>query len=127
MGGNEIDQIVYARLVMLAFHIGTLGLIYYAARSFTSRDAAMLGVLSYISCVYVFFHAAAFRADPIATFLLMASITILLVSRLTWYQVLAAGAAVAIAGSVTIKSIIYVPTIFAAVIFRLFEKRIGAP
>ena len=123
LADNEIDQIVYARLVMLAFHIGTLSLIYYAARHFVSRNAALLGVLSYTACVYVFLHAAAFRADPVATFLLMSSITILLVSRLTWFHVLAAGAAVAIAGLMTIKSIIYVPIIFAVAILRLLEKK----
>jgi hypothetical protein len=120
---NEIGQIIIARLIMLALHTGALGLIYYAARRFTSRDAALLGVLSYTACGYVLLHGAAFRADPIATFLLIAAVTALLAPRLSWLHTVFAGAAIAIAGLVTIKSIFYVPVIVAVAISRLVEEK----
>jgi hypothetical protein len=123
LAADEIGQIIVARLIMLALHIGTLGLIYYAARFFTSRDAALLGVLSYAACGYVLLYGADFRTDPIVTFLLIASATTLLAPRLSWLHTVSAGAAVAIAGLVTIKSIFYVPLIIAVAILRLIEAK----
>jgi len=121
ISGSEIDQIVAGRLFMLVLETGMLGLVYYAARRFVARDAALLGVLSYAVCNFVIAHGASFRTDPIATFLLMSAVALMLAPRLCRRQTLFAGVAVALAGLVTIKSVFYLPVIVAIAAWRLVE------
>jgi hypothetical protein len=115
---NVIDRIVTARVLMLGFEAGTFWLIYIAARRFVSREAALLGLFSYASLNYVLIHGAAFRADPVTTFFLMASVAIFLASELTFASAIAGALALAIAGLITIKSAFYLPVIGAILLWR---------
>lgn len=119
--GHEIDQIVAARLVMLLLLFGTATLIYRVSTRFFSQDAALLAVLSYLSCGYVLSHGASFRFDPISTFLLMLALALLLTPNLRSAHTVLAGLSIALAGLVTIKSVFYLPTIVAVSMWRLCE------
>lgn len=115
---NVIGRIVSARILMLGFEAGTFWLIYSSARRFVSREAALLGLFTYASLNYVLIHGASFRADPIATFFLMASVAIFLAPELTFTSAIAGALALAIAGLVTIKSAFYLPPIAAILLWR---------
>lgn len=107
--GSEIDQIIAGRLAMLALQLGSATLIYHISRAFTTHDPALLAVLAFLSFSFVLKHGASFRYDPIATFLLMGAAALLLTSRLRWSAALAAGAAIGVAGLITIKSVLFLP------------------
>lgn len=117
MPGNEIDQIVAARGVMFLLQIGACGFIYAVGRKlYGSPAAAVVGVFVYLTFSYVIHHGTSFRADPIAAFLLMAALWLLVRDRGGWPDIAAAGVLTALAGIVTIKSIFYVPTLSLAVL-----------
>lgn len=119
---NVIGRIVTARVLMLGFEAGTLWLIYVCARRFVSREAALLGLFTYVSLNYVLIHGASFRADPIVTFFLMASVAIFLAPEFTFTSAIAGALALAIAGLITIKAAFYLPPIGAILLWRYVES-----
>jgi hypothetical protein len=119
--GHEIDQIVAARTIMLLLLFGTAILIHRVSTRFLSQDAALLAVLSYLSCGYVLSPGASFRFDPISAFLLMLALALLLTPNLRSAHTILAGLSIALAGLVTIKSVFYLPTIVAVSAWRLYE------
>ncbi|WP_424833011.1 ArnT family glycosyltransferase [Ruegeria sp.] len=120
--GHEMEQIFAARLVM----IGCLGLttfsIHRIARHFTTRRSADIAVLGYLTSGFVLAHGASFRADPIAAALLTTSIMILLSTRLSFWQMVAAAIMSALAVLVTIKSALYLPAFLAVLIWRIEDR-----
>jgi hypothetical protein len=124
--GNELDQIMAARLVMLGLQAGIATMIYRCARLFADHRASLLAVLCYLGTAYVARHGASFRFDPIATFLLMAALTVVARAPLVRWTMAIAGGLVAIAALVTMKSIFYVPALVAFGCWRVSlaeEKR----
>lgn len=112
---SEIDQVIAARGVMFVLQVITCGFIYTVGRKlFQSGEAAMVGLLVYLSFSYTVDHGTSFRADPIAACLLMGALWLLVRDRTGWPEVVAAGALLALAGMVTIKAFFYVPTLALA-------------
>lgn len=107
ISGGEIDQIVMARLAMLGLGAGTLAMIFLIARRFTSTGAALFAVAAYVTSSNIIVHGASFRFDPIATFLLMSALALLMLSGMRWYHAAAAGVLIALAGLITIKSVFF--------------------
>ncbi|MDH3281497.1 MAG: glycosyltransferase family 39 protein, partial [Gammaproteobacteria bacterium] len=124
VSGNEVDQVVAARGVMFALQLGTCGLIYLVGRRLFGPAAAVFGGLAYLSLSYVVDHGTSFRADPIAVFLLMAALWLIVRERRGMASIAAAGLLTAIAGLVTIKSIFYAPTLALAVLCLTKEQRV---
>ncbi|WP_299851908.1 hypothetical protein [uncultured Roseovarius sp.] len=120
--GQEMEQIFAARLVM----VGCLGVttfsIHRVARHFTDRRCAEIAALGFLTSGFVLAHGASFRADPIAAALLTASIAILLTTRLSALQMLAAAGLSALAVLVTIKSALYLPVFLAVLIWRIDDR-----
>ena len=117
--GDEIQQIRFGRLVMLALEAGTLFFIWTISRRFFDNVAALFAVLSYISFSYVLQHGASFRFDPLVTSLLMGSIALLLRDRLTWGTMGMVGLALALAAMVSIKIALALPLVLAVATYRL--------
>jgi hypothetical protein len=118
ISANEMDQVIAARAVMLVLQAGTCGFIFAVGRKlFGSPAAAVVGVLAYLTFSYTIDHGTSFRADPIAVFLLMAALWFLVRNRGGWLEIACAGVLAALAGMVTIKSVLYVPTLGLAVLF----------
>lgn len=115
VSGNEAEQIIAARLVMLAFQIVTGWFIYKTARLYMSQNAALFSVFCYYSFSYVIWQGTSFRTDPIATCLLMAGLYYLAAYPRSLRHAFFAGGAIGLAGMVTIKSVFFVP-VFAVVI-----------
>lgn len=127
VAGNEVDQIVAARGVMLLLHGASCGLIYLTGRKlFGSVSGALLAVLAYLSFSYTVDHGTAFRADPIAGFLLMLALWLIVLDRGTYLVLAFAALLTALAGMVTIKSVFYVPTLALAVMYLRRAKPMRA-
>ncbi len=120
--GNTVDKIVMGRLAMLGCEIVTLGAIYLMARRFLERAPAILVALLYISAGFVFQHGFSFRTDPVATACLMASLAILLRSRLDMKALAAFALLVALAGMITIKVALYAPAFLGIAWLRWSES-----
>ena len=116
VSGNEVTQVIVARGVMFALQLGTCGFIFAVGRKLFGPAASVIGVLVYLTFSYTLDHGTSFRADPIAAFLLMAALWLIVRDRGGAAELLAAGLLTALAGLVTIKSIFYVPTLALAVL-----------
>src|SRR5690606_40926075 len=107
--GDEIDQIVAARWAMVALQAGTGFLLYRIGRRFFAAPAALFAVLLYFSVRNVLLLGADFRADPIATLLLVLCVERVLALGRGHGAPLAAGVAAGLALLITIKSAFYAP------------------
>jgi len=111
LGWNEIDQIVAGRAVMQVMAVASAFLTYAIARRFVTRRGALFALLAYLSASAVIEHGASFRVDPIATFLSLLALFAILCRPAGLRGAALAGAAMALATLVTIKSAFYVVVI----------------
>ena len=117
VSANEADQIVAARVVMLALSLGSAVLTYLIGRMFLSRPGALFATLCYLTFSNVVVHGASFRFDPICSFFFLLSLYWLLsaptrpVGRL-----LRAGACLSLALLVSLKSVFFVATVAAVLL-----------
>lgn len=121
--GGEIEQIRAARWVMVALQAGTGLLLYRIGRRFFSVPAALFAVLLYFSVRNVLLLGADFRADPIATFLLVLCVERVLALGRGYAAPIAAGAAAGLALLITIKSALYAPVVGLLFLIGLVEAR----
>jgi len=117
--GNEVDQILVGRLFMLVVVTGTSALIYALARSFFDRIASLAAALAFSSAGFTIVHGASFRADPLAAFLIMLSLTAMARGDRRHAPMLLAGTAAAVAALVTIKVALYAPAFTGIAAWRL--------
>ena len=120
--GNEIDQVIAGRFVMLAVVTGTCVLIYQLARQFFGPAASAIAVLAFASAGPTIIHGASFRADPISAFFIMLSLVTLAKGKTSLGPMLLAGASAAIAAMITIKVGLYAPAFLGIAVWRLREK-----
>jgi hypothetical protein len=113
---NEVTQIIAARTVMLGLQAATCWFIFAVTRRLFDRTAGFVAVFAYLSFSYVQDHGTAFRADPIAAFLVMGAIWVLLRERRGLNGPVLAGLGAALALMVTIKSFAYVPVLAVAIL-----------
>ncbi len=119
--GHEMGQIFAARLLMTACLAVTVFSIFRIARAFANRRAAWVTVLAFLTSGFVLPHGTSFRADPIATCLLMSALAILLIGRLALWQLVVLAMLCAFALLATIKSVLYLPAFLGAIIWRAGE------
>ena len=124
ISANEADQIVAARLVIYVLGLGSSALTYSIARDFLDRNSALFAVGCYLSFSFVVEHGASFRADPIAAFLFLGAVCLLIRSSQSWFASIAAGVAVALALMVTMKSLFYLPLFAAILSVRLARREV---
>ncbi len=118
LGADEMSQVRVARVVAFACHCGTLFFIFAIGRRFTDTLPALAAVAGYCAFSFVTDHAASFRTDPFATVLLMAALYISLVGQWSRIWFAGAGALIALAGLITIKSIFLAVMIGAVMLFE---------
>ncbi|MGI9380611.1 MAG: ArnT family glycosyltransferase, partial [Methyloligellaceae bacterium] len=118
---NEADQVIAARAVMLALQGLTGYLLFRIACQFYRPAAALFSVLCYFSLSTVIQHGTSFRADPIATALLVAGLYFMLQPARTYMHAWISGALISLAAAITIKSVFYMP-IFAAFMLIQFAQ-----
>lgn len=114
LGWDEIDQIVAGRAIMAVAAAASALLTYGIARRFAPRSGALFGVLAYVSATVVVEHGASFRVDPIVTLLSLLALFAILRKPGGLRGAALAGAAMALAVLLTVKSAFYVAVIGAA-------------
>lgn len=117
---NEVDQIVTARIIIYVFGVATSGFLFLICRRFMPVHAALFVVLCYLSFSFVLRQGNSFRTDPIATFLLMATLWVIVCKPIQLRYALIAGGLTGLAGMITIKSIFYVPIFGIILLIKLY-------
>jgi hypothetical protein len=121
--GNEVDQIIVGRAVMLGLHFLTTWFLYRIARRLTSANAALFAVAAYLSFSFVLWTGASFRSDPILTCLVMAALDLILTRREAVWSAALPGLLLAFAAMVTIKAAIFFPSFAIILAGRLRDPR----
>lgn len=119
VGPSEIDQVIAARLVIFALTLGTAAFLFLISRRFLPVSAALLAVLCYLGFSFVLRQGNSFRTDPIATLLLMGALWLMICDGTKLRSAIAAGVLIGLAGMVTIKSVLYVPTMALVLLIGL--------
>lgn len=121
----EADQVVAGRLVMLACEAGMLACLYAIGRAFFTMRETVFALVVYVTSGWVLGHGVSFRADPLAAFLMVASLALLFRAPCRWPAAMGAGVLAAIGLLVTIKAVLYLPAFLAAFLWR--SSRSGWP
>jgi hypothetical protein len=116
VGGDEVAQILTGRAALLILLAGTCACVYRLARRAASVEASWFAVLCVAGYTNIVSHGTSFRTDGLTVFLLMAAI-VLAQNRTRRPAALAASAVLAaLALLVTLKSVLFLPTIGVALI-----------
>lgn len=118
LAGDAIDHIRLIRLMVLGCELGTAALLWRILRHRYEPTVALLGAITYISGGYVFLHGFALRPDMIAAFLLMAAIAVLVIRPLRIAECIVIAIFLALAFVATIKSVLWLPALLGALIYR---------
>lgn len=121
IGGNEIDQIVAGRLVMLVCEAATCVLIYLLARLFVSPKSALMAVLAFASAGFTIIHGASFRADPLAACLMMGGLVVIARAKPALTSMAAAALLAAVAAMITVKVALYAPAFVGVAAWRILS------
>ncbi len=118
---TEIDEINFARKLLLGLHCLTCLCVWGIARHRLSTAASLFAVLTFAGFSYVVSHATSFRTDPLATFLLTFALYCL-VQRRRGLDVLA-GASLGLAFVLTIKVLMFAPCAVMVLMYQRVENR----
>lgn len=119
--GNGIDHTIIIRFAMFGFELLAAASIAGIAARFTDRVTGLICAAAYVSGGFVFQHGFSFRADPMAAGLLMASLWLLLSSRMRWPAIFAVGLMLGTSAMITIKIILFAPA-FAGVAWLRWKE-----
>ena len=111
VSASEVQQIFAARVVVWVVGVATAWLIFQVARAFASHLGALVVVVLYLSFTYVMDHGGSFRADPFCALYFLLALHLLINKGERPYAPALAGAAMAMAMLVSIKSVFYLPAI----------------
>ncbi len=117
---NEVIQVFGARTLMYVLGLGSCTFIYLTGRLFFNRSGALFSVLCYLSISNVIIHGTSFRYDPICVFLFLGSIYFLLRTPRSKFGLVAAGFSIALSMMVSLKTLFYLPTIGAVLLFQIY-------
>jgi hypothetical protein len=119
VGTSEVDQIIAARVAIFVLTLGTAVCLFLISRRFLPVSAALLAVLCYLSFSFVLRQGNSFRTDPIATSLLMGALWLMICGSAKLRFAIVSGVLIGLAGMVTIKSVLYVPTMALVLLIGL--------
>jgi len=120
--GNEMEEIVAARLVMVGFVALTAVSIYRIARNLSAETPALIATMAFLTSGFTLVYGGSFRADPMAAALATASIALLMTTRLGLLSMLITAILSALAVLVTVKTVLFAPAYLAALIWRMDER-----
>jgi hypothetical protein len=120
--GNGIDHIIVIRSVMFAFELLAAISIAGIAARFTDKTTGIIAAAAYIGGGFVFQHGFSFRADPMLAGLLMASLWLLLCTRVRAATLLLTALLLGIALMVSIKIVLFAPAFAGIAWLRWHEQ-----
>ncbi len=121
---SEPDQIIAGRVVLLFAEAATAWCIFRIAEALSCKRHALFALFAYLASGYVIGNGASFRTDPIATFMLMASLALLFTMPARWFIAALAGMLAGIGLLVTVKGVFYIPA-FVAALIHVARKQTG--
>ena len=113
VSGDEIDQVIVGRSVAFAAGLGSAVLTYAIGRMFLTRAGGLFAVLCWLSLSNLVEHGTSFRVDPLAAFLFLVTVYLVLRSPRVGIPVCLAGFSLAVALVLTVKAALYVPVMGA--------------
>lgn len=116
--GNEVQQILFARLCVLLLSTVTLFILYNLAKEITSKTAAIFLIICLSSFSFFLGHGASFRADPLLAFCLVLSLYITYTSQPSTLNLFALSLLQAIGLLISIKYALLSPLILGVALSR---------
>lgn len=104
-----IDGIFTGRAIMLVCALATSGFIAAIAGKFVRSEIAWSAALMWLAAGFSMQHGWSFRTDPLATLLIAGALAVLARSKLSPLWIVMCGAAIGLAGMVTMKTILFAP------------------
>jgi hypothetical protein len=123
---NEADQVVAARLVMVALLGLTAWFIWLLGRRWLDGFAAAVPPFVYLSLVPVTVHGGSFRADSMLAPLLMGAMVLLARERRSRRDEVLAGALIGLGGAVTVKILLFAPMVLLFLVTGPAPRHTGA-
>lgn len=118
IAGDEIDQIVVARYVMVALLALTAWLVWRLARVWLEGFPALVPVFVYLSTMAVLEHGGSFRFDSMLAPLSVAPLVLLLAPGFGHRRDWLAGCLLGIGFAVSVKVVLFAPVIALTVLLR---------
>lgn len=116
--GDEVDQVVVGRLIMLLLQCGTMWIIFLIARDLLGWSAALISVASYATFSFVLIHGSSFRADPLVGFLVMCALYWLYFKCVSVKQIFVVSVFLSAATMVSVKSVLLMPMLALVVLVK---------
>lgn len=117
---NEVVQIIYARFVMIIVQIITCYYIFLVSRQFFGLNSSILSIITFQTFSYIINHGASFRTDPIAELFLAITTYFLIKKDFKFFDILLVSVCISLAGLITTKSVLFLPTYTIIIIVRVF-------
>ncbi|MGO4915884.1 glycosyltransferase family 39 protein [Pseudogemmobacter sp. W21_MBD1_M6] len=118
VSGNEVDQIIAARVLVFGAGILTSLAIYRTAHALASFEAALFAVLSYWVFSFTLRHGVSLRTDPLAACAMMCALSLSISGVLRPRQAIVAGSLAGLAGFFTIKAVFFIPALIIITVIR---------
>lgn len=118
LSGTEADQIVAARLSMAILGIATVVLVFDLSRRCYGVLPALATTFVYVAFTQSIAHGFSYRADPICAFLCVLAIYLLCRWHRSLIVPVLAGSICAVSVLVSVKSVLYVIPLFAALLWQ---------
>lgn len=115
--GNAVDQVIVGRLIAFGLGLASVAFLFLIGRRLIGVTGALFAVFVSLGFSHMARHGDAFRADPIIACLFLASAALLVLGISSASAITLSAVALAIAGLISIKTAVYLPTvglIFAA-------------
>lgn len=109
--GNEIDQMLAARYVTFALRIASTVLVFLLGLRVAGRSGGLVAALASLAFSHMLRHGESFRADPLISFLFLLTATLLIWRLQSLVSVAVAAIAFALAASISVKTIVFVPAL----------------
>lgn len=116
--GDPLTHIRLIRLMLLAFELVVVAVIFDGVRRQSSAECGQLAALLWLTGGFVFTQGFALRADIVATALLMAALWVLLIRPWRIGEFALVGALAALACVATIKSVLWLPAFAGVALLR---------
>jgi hypothetical protein len=121
--GNEVDQIIAARIAMFGPFVATLILIWRLACKWASPGAALLAPLCYLAMSPVLKHGASFRSDSLMAPLTVLTLLLLADPEFKRRNIVLAAISLGATVAVSVKAILLAPAIAALLLLTCFNHK----
>ena len=117
VSGNEVDQVIAARDWMYALRLGSTLCLFLIGKRLMGATGAAFAVFCSLSFSHILKHGESFRFDPPLSFLFLLACCLLILRPGRVFPGILAGVALAIAGLISLKLVLLLPSV--ALIFAL--------